>query len=209
MSRFKIKSLECLEEPAALLFVHWLKSSIPPDSSEVMNWILKIKNNQMPSSAMEDASRRAKKDKKDRKRRASLSSSSSDSDSSSKGSTTVETHVKKRSKNDVSHLTKQLAQHQDDEAAILKRIAEQKAKNEKIMQELAEARNNYPVFYVSPQIQLAFDFFVLADGCRKARNAIAAFGDIDVRPVKSPVRKAAQKYDYGCLQRNPCPMADC
>ena len=153
---------------------------------------------------MEDAARRAQKDKKAKKKK--NISSSSDSDASSDGSEELAKAVRKRSKTkDLSHLEKQLAQEQADEASLLRRIAEQQAKNEQKLQELAAARNNYPVCHVSPQIQLAFDLFVLADGYRKACNAIAACGDIDVRPV----RKAAEKCDCGFHQRHPCPMANC
>ena len=117
----------------------------------------------------------------------------------------VEEQVKKQSRHDanVNDLQKKLAQARADEATLLKRIEEQKAKNEQKLQELAATRTSYPVIYVSPQIQLAStDFFVLADGCI---NAIAAYGDIDV----GPVRKAAETSDYSCHQCHTCPMANC
>ena len=100
---------------------------------------------------MEDAARRAQKDKKAKKKK--TKSSSSDSDASSDGSEELAKAVRKRSKTkDLSHLEKQLAQEQADEASLLRRIAEQQAKNEQKLQELAAARNNYPVCHVSPAI---------------------------------------------------------
>ena len=149
------------------------------------------------SSSLAQAVNSAAKDKT--RKKSSSHVTSSDSDSSSEGSAMVEEQVKKRSRHEINDLQKKLAQARADEATLLKKIEEQKARNEQKLQELAATRNSYSVIYVSSQIHPASnDFFVFAD-------AIAAYGDINVRPI----RKAAETSDNSFHQRHRCPMADC
>ena len=76
---------------------------------------------------------------------------SSESDSGEDSDAPVNKHVQRQSKKE---LKKALEQSCEDQASITKKIADQKAKNDKKLLEFCAVRNNYPGLYVSTQIPL-------------------------------------------------------
>ena len=76
---------------------------------------------------------------------------SSESDSGEDSDVPVNKHVQRQSKKE---LKKALEQSCEDQASITKKIADQKAKNDKNLLKLCAVRNNHPALYVSIQIPL-------------------------------------------------------
>ena len=97
---------------------------------------------------MNAVKRASKSAEKDKKRKAPSESDSDDSDS--------DVLVAKMNERDRKRQLKhELKKKQDQEAAILKQLDEQTAKNARRLKELADARNNYPViFYMIFELSL-------------------------------------------------------